>query len=58
MMERAIKEAYEHGVFGGKGLLNGATTGAGSPFKVECHLHRGAGAYICGEETALLAFLT
>ncbi|HEY3233786.1 MAG TPA: NADH-quinone oxidoreductase subunit NuoF [Polyangiaceae bacterium] len=26
----------------------------GKPFPVEIHVHRGAGAYICGEETALL----
>ena len=57
MMERAIREAYEHGIFGPTGLLNGATTGTGSSVKVECHLHRGAGAYICGEETALLESL-
>ncbi|MDA1007418.1 MAG: NADH-quinone oxidoreductase subunit NuoF [Planctomycetota bacterium] len=49
VMENAIKEAYAHGIFGGQGLMNGASTQ-----KVECYLHRGAGAYICGEETALL----
>ncbi|MBX3386400.1 MAG: NADH-quinone oxidoreductase subunit NuoF [Phycisphaeraceae bacterium] len=57
VMENAIREAYEHGVFGSKGLLSGAKTQ--NPFNngkwaVECYLHRGAGAYICGEETALL----
>ena len=54
VVENAIKEAYENGVFGGNGLLNGSDTATGAPWKVECHLHRGAGAYICGEETALL----
>jgi NADH-quinone oxidoreductase subunit F len=54
VVEDAIREAYEHGIFGGGGLLKGADTAAGGPFRVECHLHRGAGAYICGEETALL----
>jgi NADH-quinone oxidoreductase subunit F len=49
IMQHAIDEAYENGVFGSQGLLNGA-----SSFSVECTLHRGAGAYICGEETALL----
>ncbi|MDP7070849.1 MAG: NADH-quinone oxidoreductase subunit NuoF [Phycisphaerales bacterium] len=49
VMEQAIGEAYEAGIFGPQGLLGGATD-----FAVECHLHRGAGAYICGEETALL----
>ena len=49
VMEQAIREAYEMGIFGSQGLMKGATN-----FAVECHLHRGAGAYICGEETALL----
>ncbi|MCA9278163.1 MAG: NADH-quinone oxidoreductase subunit NuoF [Phycisphaeraceae bacterium] len=57
VLERAIKEAYDNGIFGGKGLVNGATTGMGKPWKVDCHVHRGAGAYICGEETALLESL-
>ena len=57
VMENAIREAYANGVFGGKGLLNGATTATGEPWKVDCYLHRGAGAYICGEETALLESL-
>lgn len=47
-MQRAIDEAYEMGVFGGNGLLGKCD------FKVDCTLHRGAGAYICGEETGLL----
>jgi NADH-quinone oxidoreductase subunit F len=49
VMENAIKEAYEKGVFGKQGLLRGK-----HKFAVECYLHRGAGAYICGEETGLL----
>ncbi len=49
VFQRAIDEAYAHGVFGPKGLLNGR-----SKFAVEVVLHRSAGAYICGEETALL----
>ena len=57
VVEEAIREAYEKGIFGGNGLLNGATTATGAPFKVECYLHRGAGAYICGEETGLLESL-
>ena len=47
VLERAIKEAYDHGIFGQQGML-------GSAFKTECHVHRGAGAYICGEETGLI----
>jgi len=42
----AIKEAKERG-FLGKNILN-------SGYDLEIVVHRGAGAYICGEETALL----
>ena len=45
-LERAIAEAYSAGYLG-KDVL-------GSGFDCELTLHRGAGAYICGEETALL----
>ena len=46
VLQKAVEEAYARGYLG-KNIL-------GSGF--ECHLtvHRGAGAYICGEETALL----
>jgi len=46
VLERAIREAYDAG-FLGKGI-------AGSGADLDIVLHRGAGAYICGEETALL----
>ena len=49
VMENAIQEAYDAGIFGPKGLMGGKVD-----FPVECYLHRGAGAYICGEETGLL----
>src|SRR5688572_9060740 len=49
VVENAIREAYEHGIFGNRGLLKGK-----KKFAVECFLHRSAGAYICGEETGLL----
>ena len=52
VMDRAIEDAYKNGIFGGKGLMNGAVD-----FVVECHMHRSAGAYICGEETGLLEAL-
>jgi len=55
--EQALREAYDNGIFGGSGLLRGATTAMGKPWKVDCYLHRGAGAYICGEETGLLESL-
>jgi NADH-quinone oxidoreductase subunit F len=45
-IDRAIREAYEKG-FLGKGIF-------GSKFDLDIVLHRGAGAYICGEESALL----
>ena len=50
VLERAIKEAYANGIFGANGIL-------GSEFKLECYAHKGAGAYICGEETGLLEAL-
>jgi len=49
VMEAAIKEAYEAKIFGSQGLMDGTVK-----FAVDCHVHRGAGAYICGEETGLL----
>ncbi|MEE2906677.1 MAG: NADH-quinone oxidoreductase subunit NuoF [Planctomycetota bacterium] len=49
VMEAAIREAYDAKIFGSQGLMDGTTN-----FAVECYLHRGAGAYICGEETGLL----
>jgi NADH-quinone oxidoreductase subunit F len=60
VMENAIREAYERRIFGKQGLLSGAKTA--NPFNngiwaVDCYLHRGAGAYICGEETGLLESL-
>src|SRR6266516_1431754 len=45
----AIGEAYEHGLLG--------RDIKGSGFDLDVVLHRGAGAYICGEETALLSSL-
>src|SRR3954463_1570221 len=50
VLERAIKEAYDKQIFGQGGIF-------GSQYKVECYVHRGAGAYICGEETGLLESL-
>ena len=44
--ERAVAEAYEHGWLG-KDIQ-------GTGFDLDVVVHRGAGAYICGEETALL----
>ncbi len=49
VFQKAIDEAYANGIFGKQGLLRGASTHA-----VDVVLHRSAGAYVCGEETALL----
>jgi len=49
ILERAIEEARQHN-FLGKNIL-------GSGFDVEVYVHRGAGAYICGEETGLIESL-
>ncbi|MGE5619835.1 MAG: NADH-quinone oxidoreductase subunit NuoF [Sphingomonadaceae bacterium] len=48
-LERAIAQAYERGYLG-RDIL-------GSGFSLDLVLSRGAGAYICGEETALLESL-
>ncbi len=48
-LEEAIAEAYAKGYLG-KDIL-------GSGFDLDVYVHRGAGAYICGEETALLESL-
>jgi len=45
-LEAAVREAYAKG-YAGKSIL-------GSNFSCDVFVHRGAGAYICGEETALL----
>ena len=49
ILETAISEAKANG-FLGKNILD-------SGFDLEIYVHRGAGAYICGEETALLESL-
>ena len=49
VLERAIQEAYDAG-FLGKNIL-------GSGFNHDMDIYRGAGAYICGEETGLISSL-
>ncbi|NOS84692.1 MAG: NADH-quinone oxidoreductase subunit NuoF [Ignavibacteria bacterium] len=46
ILQKAIDDAYAKGLIG-KNIQ-------GSDFSTEIYIHRGAGAYICGEETALL----
>src|SRR3546814_13805523 len=48
-MQQAIDEAYAAGLIG--------PNACGSGWDFDVFLHRGAGAYICGEETALLESL-
>jgi NADH-quinone oxidoreductase subunit F len=48
-LDRAIRECYEANLLG-KNIL-------GTDFSLDVALHRGAGAYICGEETGLLESL-
>lgn len=49
VLDAAIKECYAAGLLG-KNIL-------GSGFDLDVFLHRGAGAYICGEETGLIESL-
>ncbi len=49
VLEAAIAEAYAEGLIG--------KNACGSGYDYDIYLHRGAGAYICGEETALLESL-
>ncbi|MBP9674919.1 MAG: NADH-quinone oxidoreductase subunit NuoF, partial [Bacteriovoracaceae bacterium] len=49
ILEKALQEAREIGYLG-KNIL-------GSGFDFELHVHRGAGAYICGEETGMISSL-
>ncbi|KAJ0095878.1 hypothetical protein Patl1_16904 [Pistacia atlantica] len=48
-LEKARKEAYAAGLLG--------KNACGSGYDFDVHIHFGAGAYICGEETALLESL-
>ena len=48
-LERTITEAYDANLLG-KGIL-------GSNYNLDVVIHRGAGAYICGEETGLIESL-
>jgi len=49
ILNEAIKESYKAGLLG-KNIL-------GSGYDLDLHVHSGAGAYICGEETALIESL-
>lgn len=52
MMEKAVQEAYD------KGLVGAAMTQTfGGSYSLDIVVHKGAGAYICGEETSLMSSL-
>jgi NADH-quinone oxidoreductase subunit F len=46
ILEAAIQQAHDAGLLG--------DNACGSGWRFDIHVHRGAGAYICGEETALI----
>ena len=46
VMEKALAEAYQHGTLGPNAMGKGK--------RLDMYIHRGAGAYICGEETAMM----
>ena len=46
ILQEAINEAYKEGMIG--------KNACGTGFDLDIHVHLGAGAYICGEETALI----
>jgi NADH-quinone oxidoreductase subunit F len=45
-MNRAVHDCYEAGILGANAMGKGK--------RIDVHVHKGAGAYICGEETALM----
>ncbi len=49
ILQKALDEAYAAGLFGEKIF--------GADFSMNCFIHRGAGAYVCGEETGLIESL-
>mgnify|MGYP001315763790 FL=1 len=49
VLQRAVDEAYDDGLLG--------KDAAGSGWAYDIYVHHGAGAYICGEETALIESL-
>ncbi len=46
LLQKALDDAYSHG-YAGENIL-------GSGYSVNIYIHRGAGAYICGEESGLM----
>jgi NADH-quinone oxidoreductase subunit F len=50
ILQKALDEAYAAGLFG-RNIMGH------SGFSMDCYIHRGAGAYVCGEETGLIESL-
>ncbi len=46
VLQNAINEAYADGLIG--------KNACGSGYDFDVYIHRGAGAYVCGEETSLI----
>jgi len=46
VLEEAVRDAYKEGILGHDAMGTGK--------RLDVHVHKGAGAYICGEETALM----
>ena len=57
MVEKAVAEAYAKGFIGAKMKENFKPSGEGIPYSVEITVHKGAGAYIVGEEMAMMSSL-
>ncbi len=49
ILQKALDEAYAAGLFGRRIF--------GTEYSLDCYIHRGAGAYVCGEETGLIESL-
>lgn len=54
LVQKAVDDAYARGFIGAKMLDTFKPTGDGVPYKVDITVHKGAGAYIVGEESALM----
>ncbi len=56
LLQVAIDDAYERGLLGEK-LEKNLKEQLGINYKLDIYIHKGAGAYICGEETAQMSSL-
>lgn len=54
LMQKALDDAYAKGLVG-DGLQKNLKEQLGIDFKMNIYLHKGAGAYICGEETSQMS---